>query len=172
MTLRDFSGEVLFANRNATKLVWQTATEYQNAGFEIEKSLDGLKFQKIGFVKGQGSTDGDYAFIDSDFDQKAYYRLKQLDEDGNFTYSKTIALAVENGKNTRLEVYPNPSTDGRFIVKSGELPECLQVINVQGQVIEQKNTPLSINSQIDLSGQPSGVYWLKNGSQMTKVVKN
>lgn len=172
VTLRDFSGEVLFTDKNATKLVWQTATEYQNSGFEIEKSLDGLKFQKIGFVKGQGSTGGDYAFIDSDFDQKAYYRLKQLDEDGNFTYSKTIALAVKNGKNKRLEVYPNPSTDGRFIVKSGELPAGLQVINVQGQVIEQKNAPLSINSQIDLSGQPSGVYWLKNGSQMTKVVKN
>lgn len=173
VTLRDFSGEILRGAKNATKLVWRTASEHQNAGFDIEKSLDGQSFQKIGFVKGQGAIGGDYAFIDPDFDQKAYYRLKQLDEDGVFSYSKTIAISLEKNNTVKLEVYPNPSTDGHFVIKSGELPEGLQVINVQGQVIEQKNTPLSTNSQIDLSAQPSGVYWLKNANgEMTKVVKN
>lgn len=173
VTLRDFSGEILRGSKNTTKLVWQTASEHQNSGFDVEKSLDGLSFQKIGFVKGQGSVGGEYAFIDPDFDQKSYYRLKQLDEDGTFSYSKTIAISLEKNNTVKLEVYPNPSIDGRFVIKSGELPEGLQVINIQGQVIEQKNTPLSTNSQIDLSGQPSGVYWLKNANgEMTKVIKN
>ena len=172
VTLRDFSGEILRGSKNTTKLVWQTASEFQNMGFEIEKSTNGLNFTKIGFMQGKSANGGEYAFLDTEFDQKSYYRLKQLDIDGKFTYSKTIALSTEKDGDTKLEVFPNPSSDGRFAVKSGVIPEGLQVINVQGQLIIQKNTPLSKEGQIDLSEQPSGIYWLKNGNQVTKVIKN
>ncbi|MBL7818296.1 MAG: T9SS type A sorting domain-containing protein [Saprospiraceae bacterium] len=172
VTLRDFSGNILRGIKNTARLVWQTESEHLNAGFDIEKSMDGQHFTKIGFTKGLGSTGGDYSFTDDNFVGKTYYRLKQIDEDGSFSYSKTIALS-ENGKGTTLEVYPNPSSDGRFAIKSGELPTGLQIINTQGQVIEQKNTPLSKDAQIDLSTQPSGVYWLKTtDGQVTKVIKN
>ncbi len=98
------------------QLNWRTANEINNAGFDIERSTNNQNFDKIGFVKGFGNSViiQKYDFIDElinlnnidPFSDKLYYRLKQIDYDGNYHYSKTIAVDAPNMFG--VFVYPNP----------------------------------------------------------------
>ncbi|MBL7813487.1 MAG: T9SS type A sorting domain-containing protein [Saprospiraceae bacterium] len=105
VTLAHFVGKT--EGKNAY-LAWETATELNNAGFDIEKSENGKDFITIGFIKGFGNSFEikNYSFIDNNFEKTAYYRLKQLDFDGKFAYSNIISLQKQNIKET-VKVYPN-----------------------------------------------------------------
>lgn len=96
VTFIDFNGTV---HADQASLHWSTATELNNKGFEVEKSMDGSIFSSIGFVNGNtnSSLTNNYSYTDnkvlSGFN---YYRLKQVDLDGNFRYSSTIRLDFKN----------------------------------------------------------------------------
>jgi Secretion system C-terminal sorting domain len=121
---------------NKALLSWSTASEYNNAGFEIEKSLTGSEFVKIGFVKGSGNSNVilNYNFTDKDFAQTAFYRLKQQDIDGKVDYSRIVQ--VEKTKIAAFKVYPNP------VGKS----------NVNIEVVSENNEKLDV-TLMDLSGK-------------------
>lgn len=89
-------------------LEWKTMTEINNSGFEVQKSLDGESFEKIGFVSGNGNSSQiiDYQFTDYSFYQPAYYRLRQIDYNGASELSKTIFLISE--EHSLMSIYPNP----------------------------------------------------------------
>ena len=102
---------------NSITLFWQTATEVKNYGFQIERSVISNQLLEkewvdIGFVEGHGNSNSlkEYSFIDvSPLNEAAEYRLKQIDTDGSFEYSKTIT--VELGIPTVYSLkqnYPNP----------------------------------------------------------------
>lgn len=99
-------------------LDWVTASELNNSGFEIERSYDLETFEKIGFVDGNGTTSNEheYLFYDDNFSSGTiYYRLKQIDYNGNFEYSKVVSITVLNvisDNNFEMIVYPNPSSEG------------------------------------------------------------
>ncbi len=88
-------------------LKWITTMEINNKGFEIEVSQNAQNFRKIGFVDGAGnsSTNKNYDFITPNL-YDAYYRLKQIDFDGSFSYSKIVFV---ESVNIDLVVYPNPA---------------------------------------------------------------
>jgi hypothetical protein len=157
-------------------LTWTTASETQNRGFDVETSKDGLRFDKIGFVDGKGTSFQveNYRFEDSSPLESAgkvvYYRLKQLDIDGNFEYSNIVSIRT-NGK-TVVGISPNPSTGGIFTltgIKNIE-DETFTIMNSVGQTL-----PIVIqnNGQFDLSPFPPGIYYLRVASsgQVTKLVK-
>jgi hypothetical protein len=99
-------------------LMWSTASELNNSHFEIERSSDGAVFTKIGTVQGSGtsSSQKEYAWVDSYRPLgTCYYRLKQVDYNGEFDYSQTISLHAE-GQIVVENIYPNPST-GNFSVR-------------------------------------------------------
>ena len=95
-------------------LHWTTATESQNFGFDIERRTESSKnkWQKIGFVKGQGTSSDPhlYEFVDSDAGIGQYfYRLKQIDLSGAVTYSKEVGVTYKAPKTFGLKQnYPNP----------------------------------------------------------------
>ena len=104
---------------NNVELHWQTATELNNSGFEIERAsfnpkstIRNPKFEKIGFIPGFGTTTEPhlYSFIDSDLESGIYsYRLKQIDLDGSYEYSEVIEVQVNQPYEFVLEQnYPNP----------------------------------------------------------------
>jgi hypothetical protein len=104
-------------NRNSILLNWTTATEVNNYGFEIERKVAGQeqesrKFEKIGFVNGAGNSNStkSYSFTDNALLSRAYlYRLKQIDNDGSYEYSKEIKVVLNNLPDYSLEKnYPNP----------------------------------------------------------------
>lgn len=107
--LISFEGRLL--NEKIT-LQWITATELNNSGFEIQKSKNGRDWGAIAFVEGVGTiTDtNDYAYQDvNPFSGINYYRLKQIDFDGAFEYSKVIAVEY-NSSERSISVFPNPSS--------------------------------------------------------------
>jgi len=108
-------------NKKVT-LNWQTATEINNTGFEIEKSTDKTTFNKIGFVAGSGTTTEkqNYSFADelnSGFIGKIQYRLKQIDFDGTYKYLNAIEVDVDfTPKEFALfQNYPNPFNPATII---------------------------------------------------------
>lgn len=106
---------------DGSKLVWSTATEKNNLGFEVQRSVTGVSedFQTIGFVKGQGTKTSPtfYSFIDSEVRSgKYYYRLKQIDFNGEFRYSWTVEALYHQAENYRLyKNYPNPFNSSTII---------------------------------------------------------
>ena len=94
-------------------LSWKTATETNNLGFAVQKSLDGQSFTDIGFVNGNGTTTEarTYSFIDSDLGtaQKLYYRLRQIDYNGTAVYTSIINVEINKPISFSLtQNYPNP----------------------------------------------------------------
>jgi hypothetical protein len=169
--LLSFEGKAL---EKSNLLTWRTASETQNKGFDIERSTDGSRFEKIGFVAGNGATSQTqrYTFEDSSplerLGEVLYYRLKQLDFDGRFEYSKIIAIA-QKGDNA-VSIFPNPSK-GVFTLsglKNIE-DEQISIVNSIGQ-----NIAINVQNdgQMDLSAYPSGVYYLRIASsgQVVKVI--
>jgi len=96
---------------NNVELIWVTATETNNSGFEIQKFYQG-SWKTIGFVVGNGTTSqiSEYRFVDANLsDGKYYYRLKQIDFDGKFKYSKQLEVDILELKDFVLyQNYPNP----------------------------------------------------------------
>ena len=110
--LTSFTAEI---NGRDVMIKWETATETNNQGFDIERKLDG-EWEKIGFKDGKGSTTEptDYSFVDK-FTYKSYkgtitYRLKQMDFDGTFEYSNEIEVDADftPKEYTLYQNYPNP----------------------------------------------------------------
>lgn len=106
--LISFTGKVI---ATGNKLKWETTSEVNFSHFEIEKSIDASKYSKIGLVLGNHSEV--YNFVDTIANQVgkpiAYYRLKMIDLDGSFEYSKALALH-NNDVNTAIGLlFPNPS---------------------------------------------------------------
>jgi photosystem II stability/assembly factor-like uncharacterized protein len=104
-------------SNNKVLLNWQTATEVNNYGFEIERSVAQISnlfnnWEKIGFVQGHGNSNSpkDYSFVDANPPSgKLQYRLKQIDTDGSFEYSQVVQVETELPKQFSLEQnYPNP----------------------------------------------------------------
>ena len=99
---------------NRVVLKWQTVTETNNSGFEILRSAhnDNKLWETIGFVSGAGTTteQSSYTFINENVSQGIYkYRLKQIDFDGTFTFSKEAIVEIASPKEFSLEQnYPNP----------------------------------------------------------------
>lgn len=182
-----FSGEHI---DNKIRLNWSTLTEINNNGFDIERSFDNSLFTKIGFVKGavNSLSTKNYQYTDdlkdlgnaNNFGNIVYYRLKQLDYDGAYHYSKTISVDAPSLSNVLF--YPNPFNETCYI-KIGSnktIGYCnIKVYDISGQLKLSKTfTVANSNIEIELSEfktLQSGIYIIQTtiGDLITtkKVVK-
>ncbi|GAB3770204.1 hypothetical protein GCM10028818_07610 [Spirosoma horti] len=105
---------------NGINLNWVTEWESTNAGFDVQKSTNAKSFEGIGAVKGNATTSqtSTYDFTDQDVQprQTYYYRLKQNDVDGTFTYSRIVAVRYIADQDIPVNVYPNATTGGSFML--------------------------------------------------------
>ncbi|MFZ0454129.1 MAG: DUF362 domain-containing protein [Ignavibacteriaceae bacterium] len=169
-------------NNNNIELNWETKTETNNRGFEIERYNN--QWSRVGFMKGHGSTTeaSNYTFIDKIVSGKLVkYRLKQIDYDGSFTYSRVVEVKLQLVEDYKLcQNYPNPfnptTTISYTIPENGHV--LLEVYNSLGQKAEtlvNKTLQAGIHN-ITWNAQyvPSGVYFYKitvnNFSQTNKMV--
>lgn len=144
-------------------LEWTTAWEQHNAGFEVEKSMDGRAFRVVGQVPGQGSSTQltRYAFPDPDAADAAYYRLRQHDVDGTQQHSPVVYLAAEAGTG-QFVLLPNP-TAGRVTLRGSAVagPVFLTLTTLHGQLLLPctPGTLASLTEKLNaaLLTQPAGV---------------
>ncbi|TAE89496.1 MAG: T9SS C-terminal target domain-containing protein [Bacteroidetes bacterium] len=146
------------AAQYGNSLHWITASELNNAGFEIERSIDGENFEQIAFVKGNGTTAlvSKYQYIDYG-SSNAYYRLKQVDYDGAFEYSNVIKVGEDVA--LQVAVSPNPFIDV-MNVNSNELIESIEVMDVTGKVYFTAK-PNALNYNLALDNIHTGVYFVR-----------
>ncbi len=149
-------------------LTWETASERNNKGFDVERSNDGVHFEKLDFVASLGNSDNKqrYSFIDKIHNRINYYRLKQIDIDGKFEYSKTINVnaALESDE---VRIYPNPSQD-IFNIDINNYEQPFELYNNIGQIVMQGKT---ISQTLDLSAYSAGIYFLKIQDKTLKMIK-
>lgn len=167
-------------NDNEVSLKWETVSEQNNNGFEIERSTDGRSWNKVAFVSSLGITGNSsaklsYSYKDvSPINGISYYRLKQVDFDGKFSYSpvRSIRFTGMPGVN----IYPNPS-NGAFFIDGLKGGEKVVVSNVLGHTI--KNISMaspSTGKKILIDNLASGIYYvsirdMQGNSKTTKIIK-
>lgn len=154
------------ASKLTNTLIWSTGAEFNSSGFYIEKSLDGIKFNKIGFQAAKRSN-SDYQFIDNSPYKTTYYRLKMVDNNGKFEYSE-VRLVENNGIDCKLSISPNPATDQ---IKVRNSTGAIRIFNVIGKLVFTISSNTGITN-IYVDKLPSGIYYLKDGSgNSTKFIK-
>ena len=119
--LIDFTGRL---QKNSVALDWKTSFELNSKGFDIERSYDGQNFEKVGYVTAAGNSNLtlNYQFIDKSIAQESnYYRLKQLDIDDKFEYSKVVLIKNPLGDKSLFKVLRNPFDDA-IDIEFGKVP--------------------------------------------------
>ncbi len=180
--LTSFNADV---NENGITLKWETATESNNQGFDIERSTNNIRFEKIGSVKGKGTTTEaqQYSFKDADITTgkgKAYYRLKQIDFDGTSSYSEAIEVeySIIPVEFSLSQNYPNPfnpTTTIKFGIPK-ETKVVLKVYDILGKevatIVNEKMEPGYY--KYEWNGVPfaSGVYFYRlDAGSFVKIKK-
>lgn len=166
------------AIENNVELKWSTATEINNRGFEIERCViqnesRNLLWELVGFVSGKGTVTEpqNYSFVDKDLKNGTYlYRLKQIDFDGTFEYSKEITVEVISPNEFVLEQnYPNPFnpvTKITFVIPNGMTNlVTLKVYDLLGNevatLINESKEPGRYKVEFNATDLPSGFYYFK-----------
>jgi hypothetical protein len=165
------------AKNNKVEIEWETATEVNNYGFNIERALlNKNDWEKIGFVEGYGNSNSikHYRFVDDHVSSgKYYYRLKQIDIDGKFKYSKMVEVNLEfPGKYELSQNYPNPFNPATTIQYTIPLLETLhttsqrvllKVYNILGKevatLVNKQQAPGVYKVIFDGTNLPSGIHF-------------
>lgn len=162
ITLVYFRAEL---NESQVELTWATASEEENAYFTIEKSFDGQDFEELSTIDGAGTTTAylQYEFSDdSELASITYYRLKQTDFDGTFTYSKIIQVYQEKSGGY-ANLYPNPTQGNTFKVDGFNISSLIvEVYNTAGKRIAIQTSESEFNWGIEgeykFAQASSGLY--------------
>ncbi|MBD2767131.1 hypothetical protein IC235_04375 [Hymenobacter sp. BT664] len=163
-------------------LAWSTASEKNNDHFEVERSLNGVDFVRMGEVKGQGSrsTPTEYALTDAGIGAKVsgpvYYRLKQVDTDGVSSYSPVRTVAF-TGLTPAISLFPNPATT-EATLDLKQLPAGhyqLSVLEATGRVVLSTTLEAGLTHALDLRPLAAGTYTVRvrslNGAQVINLSK-
>lgn len=148
------------------RLLWSTATEKDNFGYDIERSADNRHWSAIGFAPGKGTTAirSDYSFTDQNPQAGVnYYRLKQIDIDGKYEYSPMV-IADLGAQGGRFDVFPNPSSTGELSIRAVSPREgdaLLEIFDWVGYKVYKQKIYLyegTIIYPLSLATFPKGTY--------------
>jgi Secretion system C-terminal sorting domain len=178
------------ANNNTVTLKWITENEIDNSHFEVERSFDGSSFTTIGTVQAGAATgansktyllkDNSTALVDA---KLVYYRLKQYDLNGKYSYSNILLVRMQAVSNVKMQVSPNPFVENlnvRFTATENGTAQ-VQIITVNGQKVQsQQATVGKGNNAIQVQGigkLAPGIYIAQlvvNGvvTDNQKIIKN
>ena len=161
-------------SESTVQLSWTSAQEAHSSHFLVEKSGDGKSFTSIGTVAAAGFSDHDinYGFQDVQFSTTSFYRLKMVDDDGKFEYSKVVYVNSGKGGTTTLSVFPNPfkaEIQLKGISASEVNSQNIKVFNVAGKQVGYRVTG---SNSITIDGNlPQGIYILRVKDQTYKLIK-
>lgn len=170
VNLLSFKGE---KNGNINALEWKTATELNNAGFELQRSADGNTFSAVTFIASKAINGNSTSVLTYQFDDikpingNNYYRLKQIDKDGKATYSNVVL--IRGNRMNQLVVsnlYPNPTKKDATLILNSPAADKVSIVitDVIGRVVFQKAASLITGDnliQLPISQLGSGTYLVK-----------
>ena len=163
----------------AVRLAWATASEKNSALFEVERSADGQKFEKVGQVAAQGTkiSPTNYTYLDNSLIHSAthslYYRLRQVDRDGTFTYSpvRTVTFSGQPGNGGGLTLVPNPAPDHATTLAGAEVRAAVDVFDTLGRRVLTATADADGTAAFVLpAGLPAGVYVVRSGPRAVRLV--
>lgn len=153
------------------ELFWETASQINNDFFVIERSDDGANWEMLSKVSGAGNSNELLSYLSYDYHPLKginYYRLKQVDFDGNFSLSEIRTVYNSN----ELTILPNPS-QGVFVI--GGMPKhqenSITVKDLSGKIIVD-HLVLSDSLQLDLSHVAPGIYFVLVNNELIKIIKD
>lgn len=165
ITLIDFTASKI---NMIVKLNWTTTNELNNDRFEVERSDDGIIFKTIGTVLADianGSLIHNYNFTDvNPVAGNNYYRLKQIDTDGRFSYSFIRIIQFANAENFKVQLFPNPVKASDVTLSLGKKYQLLniRILNTLGQVLSQQTFKNNNSSLLlNVNGLSKGIYYVE-----------
>lgn len=160
-------------------LTWATGSETNTKEFSLERSLNGNTFQQITSLPaaGNSATTREYKYTDTNIDrlnsERMYYRVKQVDLDGRFTYSRVVLLTYRENNSQPSVIYPNP-TKGIVNILVGDRSMVgteATLIDVNGRILQRVKITAS-NQSFDMSALVNGIYFIKLVNKETlRVIK-
>lgn len=164
---------------NKVLLTWKTAQEQNSSRFDVERSVDGIRWIVIGNVpaSNNSNTEINYSFADNDPQQNVFYRIAEHDLNGRFQYTNIIRSLCN--KTDLFKLWPNPVHEIAFmnIVSSNQSQAVIKIFDSKGALVKEQKSNLSQgNNQlsIDMRSLANGVYSLSvdwNNGQMKKAVQ-
>ncbi len=156
--LVEFTAE---CSAESVELNWLTATERNNDYFVVERSVDGIKWEKVKTIEGQVNSDKHHSYQVTDYSilpVLTYYRLKQVDLDGRFSYSNIVSVDCFKNEQ-KLRLMPNP-TDGEFYLTGLNEGEQITLLNAVGEEIVSLSAK-SVTEKLNIEGNSAGIYFVK-----------
>ncbi len=157
-------------NSQYVNLNWETSAESQNTGFEIQRRLSSeTEFSIVGFERGHGTTDAAHAYAFQDINpsnEMSFYRLRQIDSDGNSRDSEVLAVSGSNVHGFSFGIHPNPVKDRLKVVLVG-LPANhtavgYRILDLAGRMVVAGTIDVANNLEIEsIAALPAGVYMLE-----------
>lgn len=154
-------------NNQFIQVAWATETEINNKQFNIERSTDGINWTLIDSVWGHGNTTSEraYAYNDlhADVGVRYYYKLKQIDFNGNFTYTDVVTAILTGETTFAVTLAPNPASSGTnlFVISPVAQEVDVAFYDVLGQRVLAGNYQVTEGSnqlQFDVSRLAAGIY--------------
>jgi hypothetical protein len=171
VTWLDFKAVVIGAND--VELKWSTASEENNSHFVVERSIDGESFEVIGqAIKGAGNSTeiNTYSALDLNVAPgTAYYRIKQIDFDGQYDYTDVKLISIYEKRS--IVVYPNPAKNEINVQVNGATGEIITLFNLAGQRLVNLQTSTSGFATIKLQDYPNGLYFITIESNLRTEVR-
>lgn len=159
VTLIDFKAT---KSNNGILLNWAATRETNFKQFEIERSVNGINFNTAGIVNGQNLAAYSFEDIKLPKFKTLYYRLKMVDEDGKFKYSKIVSVRLNDNFSNAI-LYPNPAKNDITIELQQPLTEngILQITDIAGRVLQQQPVNGSQNTiKVNIKQLPAGRYFV------------
>jgi hypothetical protein len=166
VTLINFTATAI--NNQYIELNWATASEINNSGFQIERSYDGVTFAAIGWAAGHGTSEvtNNYQYGDMTVQPGVvyYYRLKQVDLDGNYTYTNIVSASLTGDKGFIVDnLFPNPASSNVSIgvISSVNASATIRMTDVLGRTVLESPWSLNVGYNVndyDISSLAAGTY--------------
>jgi Leucine-rich repeat (LRR) protein len=180
VSILNFTGSWM---KSSAALQWETTSEINSSYFNIQRSVDGINFSTKGKVAAAGNSQTDQKYTYNDEGAATldvpniYYRLQEVDKDGQITYSKVVALKTDVAAVT-FSVYPNPAKNAVSISVNGESGQAIiSIIDINGNKLQELNPTLQRGTvtSINTSSLSAGTYFIHvsiNGKEFEqKLVK-
>jgi hypothetical protein len=166
----DFLKFAVTPTSNYNKISWSTASETNNEKFEVERSYDGSTWETIQEIEGAGNSseilDYEIADLTANTLVKSFYRIKQTDYNGSYTFSSVVKVSPASNDVT---IFPNPATSDEITINSKLDIETLEVRNLSGQLMDIDFD--AVSKKVNIAALTKGIYFVTVNNSVLRLVK-